>query len=77
MASNDHGHHTDIAHSGSASGPYSGTTIHDGKGGYRIQADAGEHPVVTYDRNKYRLERDPSSTEQIEKFKIVPKEQKQ
>lgn len=48
----------------------------DGENGYLITTGRNEHgsdeaPLIEYDRNKYRIERDAASTEQREIFRIV------
>lgn len=41
-------------------------------GGYSVETNR-DHPVIEYDRTRYKLERDSTSTEQMERFRIVPK----
>lgn len=53
-------------------GTFQGVKIKSRDGGYCITSER-DHPVIEYDRTRYRLERDPSSTERIERFKIIPK----
>jgi hypothetical protein len=41
--------------------------------GFSIKSERDGETSVEYDRSKFRIERDPSSTEQIERFKFVRK----
>lgn len=53
-------------------GQFEGVRIRERSGGYQIESKR-DFPTVEYDRTKFRLERDPASTEQTERFRIVPK----
>ena len=55
-------------------GQYQGVRIKARDGGYAIES-MRDHPVIDYDRRRYRLERDPASSEQVERFRIIPKGQ--
>jgi hypothetical protein len=41
--------------------------------GFTVCSDRDGETSVEYDRRKYRIERDPKSDEQVEKFKLVRK----
>lgn len=53
-------------------GQFQRVVIREQSGGYQIESSR-DHPVVEYDRSRFRLERDPASNEQMERFRIVPK----
>lgn len=44
--------------------------IYKSDGGYSVETNR-DHPVIEYDRTKFRIERDPSSGERFERFRIV------
>jgi hypothetical protein len=53
-------------------GPLEKVAIEARDGGYKITSNSDD-PVIEYDRAKYKIERDPASTEQVERFKLVRK----